>query len=52
MKKEAGTNFVYGTNWKKKWMKIFRAEIDCLKASTFSKTDSNYEMNWSTPKVE
>ena len=52
MKKEAGTNFVYGTKWKKKLMEIFRAEIACLKASTFSQTDSNYETNWSTPKVE
>ena len=35
-----------------KEMKNFRAELACLKASTFSQTDSVDEKNWFTSKLQ
>ena len=48
--KKNGNQFCLWSKLEK--MKIFTAEIACLKTSIFLQTDSVNEMNWSTSKLQ
>ena len=49
--KNIGNQFRLWSKLKNK-MKVFTAEIACLKASTFWQTDPVYERNWLTSKLQ